>query len=148
MSPVRVAWLAQQMENGCGVSPCTLESQIILWLNCGVLERLWFKHGPMAITEFVSKQIPFLLTNAWKLMRTILWNFLIWFWIANGSSAGIGRCALSIYGERPIVVQTYWQRGVLLNWKREVLYDTCPTFLLQCIYWDSMGFVSSQSCRG
>ena len=47
-------------------------------------------------------------------MRIILWNFLTWFWIAGGSSVGIRKCALSIYGERPIVVQTYWQREVLL----------------------------------
>ena len=29
--------------------------------------------------------------------------------------------------------------------EREVLYDTCPTFLWQCLYWDSMDFVSSWS---
>ena len=32
--------------------------------------------------------------------------------------------------------------------EREILYDTCPAFSWQCLYWDSMGFVSSRSCRG
>ena len=62
-SLARVAWDTQQLENDCEISPCTWESPIILWLNCGVLESHWFEHGPMVITEFVSKQILFLLTN-------------------------------------------------------------------------------------
>ena len=136
-----MAWYAQPMVNGCGASPCTWESPIILWLNCGVLGRCWFEHGPMVITEFGFKQILFLLTNGWILMRITLWNFLTWFWIAGGSSTRIGRCVLSI-------VRTYWQRGVLFNRKNEVLYDTCPTFLWQCLYWDSIGFVSSWSRCG
>ena len=35
------------------------------------------------------------------------------------------------------------KRGASQN-EREILYDTCPTFLLQCLHWDSMGFVSSR----
>ena len=31
--------------------------------------------------------------------------------------------------------------------ERELFYDTCSTFLWQCLYWDSMGFVSSRSHR-
>ena len=32
--------------------------------------------------------------------------------------------------------------------EKEVLYDTYPTFSWQCLYWNYMGFVSSQSHRG
>ena len=35
------------------------------------------------------------------------------------------------------------KRGASQN-EREILYDTCPTFLLQCLHWDSMSFVSSR----
>ena len=52
---MRVAWHAQPMENGFGVSFYTWESPIILWLNCGVIERRWLEHGPMGIVEFVFK---------------------------------------------------------------------------------------------
>ena len=39
------------------------------------------------------------------------------------------------------------QRGASQS-EMEVLYDTYPTFLWQCLYWDSMGFVSSRSRHG
>ena len=32
------------------------------------------------------------------------------------------------------------KRGASLS-NREIIYDTCPRFLWQCLYWDSMGFV-------
>ena len=32
------------------------------------------------------------------------------------------------------------KRGASLS-KREIIYDTCPRFLWQCLYCDSMGFV-------
>ena len=34
------------------------------------------------------------------------------------------------------------KRGASLS-EREILYDTCPRFLWQCLYWDSMGFCGS-----
>ena len=121
------------MKNGCGVSPYTWESLTILWPNCGVLERHWLKHGPRVITEFVFKLILFLRTNGWILLKIILWNFLPWFGIAEGSSIGIGRCALSIYGEKWIVVRIYWQRGVLLNRKGKCCMIHAPHFVVMFI---------------
>ena len=45
------------------ISRYTWKLPIILWLNYGVSERRWLEHGPRVITEFVFKQILFLLKN-------------------------------------------------------------------------------------
>ena len=42
----------------------------------------------------------------------------------------------------------YWQKRGASQSKREVLYDTCPTFFWQYLYWKSMVFVSSRSRHG
>nr|XP_023928321.1 uncharacterized protein LOC112039670 [Quercus suber]POE91020.1 hypothetical protein CFP56_05391 [Quercus suber] len=104
------------MENGYGVSPCTWESPVILWLICGVLERHWFEHGPVVITEW-------LLNRDWEVRVE-----------------HIGREANSC-------ADLSAKRGASQS-EMEVLYDTCPTFLWQCLKWGSMGFVSSRSRCG
>ena len=51
-------------------------------------------------------------------------------------------CVEHIWREANSCADLLAKRGASQS-EQEVLYDTCPTFLWQCLYWDSMGFVSS-----
>ena len=50
-----------------------------------------------------------------------------------------------IWQEATFCVDRLACQGALVL-KQEILYDTCPTFLLDCIYWNCMGISPAQVC--
>ena len=115
-----------------------------LWGLREALTRAWAKGHHRVCFETDS-----LLVNKWLTTHTdypmeFYYLILDCRWLLNKDWEA---CVEHIWRKANSYVDLLAKRGAFQS-EMGVLYDTCSTFLWQCLYWDSMGFVSSQSHRG